>query len=77
MPNTKPPPFGEYLTITGAAKALRVSRQAITEAINRGRIESTSVGHVRLISKTALDTYKKTRHAGGQPKLSMDFTTTQ
>ena len=59
----QPPPFNEYLTVSGAARILEVTRSANSLAIRRGRLKSQTVGHVKLIAKADLEAYRKSRKA--------------
>ena len=59
MANAKPPPFDEYLTVSGAARVLNVTAAAISLAIRRGRLKFQTVGHVKLVSKADLEAYRR------------------
>jgi excisionase family DNA binding protein len=60
---------GDLLTITQAAARLKVTRQNIHAAIERGRLKATRVGSVLLVQRSALDAYAKSRqHTGRPPK---------
>jgi excisionase family DNA binding protein len=59
----------DLLTITLAASKLKVSRQNIYQAIERGRLKASRVGSVLLLSLADLDRYGKSRqHTGRPPK---------
>ncbi len=57
------------VTVTQAASKLKVSRQNIHQAIERGRLKASRVGSVLLVSLADLDRYGKSRqHTGRPPK---------
>jgi excisionase family DNA binding protein len=58
---------GDLLTVTEAAKALKVTRQNIHAAIERGRLKATRVGAVLLVARAALMAYGKSRKRTGRP----------
>lgn len=62
MPRKSP---SDLLTVPQAAKYLGISRQAVWEAIKKGRLETLRFGHVSLIPRASAAAYKKTRHPGG------------
>jgi len=49
------------LTVSQAAKLLKVSPSAIHDAITRGRLNSTRVGTIVLISRSNLEKYALSR----------------
>jgi len=51
----------EIYTLGEAAEQLSVTRQAIWQAVQRGRIEAIQHKHVCLITKEALDAYRESR----------------
>jgi excisionase family DNA binding protein len=55
------------LTITQAAAKLKVSRQNIHDAIDRGRLKATRVGAVLLLHRSDLEAYSKSRKRTGRP----------
>lgn len=55
------------LTIQQAADYLQSSRQAVWAAIDKERLPAAQYGRIYLISRSALDAYKKTRRPGGPP----------
>ncbi len=57
----------DLLTITQAASKLKVSRQNIYQAIERGRLKASRVGSVLLLSLADLDRYSKSRKRTGRP----------
>jgi hypothetical protein len=65
----KPPPFDEYLTVFGAARILKVTPGVISLAIQRGKLKSHAIGHVKLIAKAHLDAYRKTASPAARRKL--------
>ena len=61
----------DMLTITQAAKSLNTTRQAIWDAIKRGRLRSLRFGHMHLIPRSDLEDYSSSRlHIGGPKKGS-------
>jgi excisionase family DNA binding protein len=56
----------EVMTITQAARIAGKTKQAISDAVKRGRIPSLRIGHVALINRTALLSYLKTVRGGGR-----------
>ena len=61
----------DMLTITQAAKSLNTTRQAIWDAIKRGRLKSQRFGQFHLIPRSALEDYSNSRlHTGGPKKSS-------
>lgn len=59
----------KMLTIPQAAEYLGATRQAVWDAIEKGRLEAERYDHVRLIPRAALIAYKKNRRPGGpKPK---------
>ncbi len=63
-------PLPKMLTIPQAAEYLGASRQAVWDAIEKGRLEAERYDHVSLIPRAALVAYKKNRRPGG-PKPSI------
>lgn len=57
----------DLFTVTQAAKLLKVTRQNIYDAIDRGRLISTRVGSMLLIQRSALERYSKSRKRTGRP----------
>ena len=55
------------LTIPQCAKILRTTRQAIDLAIKNGRIPAMRFGHVQLVARGSIESYRRTRHPGGRP----------
>ncbi len=55
------------VTVTQAASKLKVSRQNIHQAIERGRLKASRVGSVLLVSLADLDRYGKSRKRTGRP----------
>jgi excisionase family DNA binding protein len=62
---TKAP--GDLLTVTQAAARLKVTRQNIQSAIDRGRLKATRIGAVYLIARSALTAYANSRKRTGRP----------
>jgi excisionase family DNA binding protein len=56
----------EIMTITQAARIAGKTKQAISNAVKRGRITSVRIGHVALINRSALLHYLKTVRGGGR-----------
>lgn len=61
-------PLSGVLTMGQAAAKLKVTRQAIWHAINRGRLRCFRFDHVVLIPAEALKEYDKSKSKGGRPK---------
>lgn len=55
------------LTISEAAEELGVSLSTVSHAIRRGRLGAVRFKHLKLIPRTALEQYAKTRKVG-RPK---------
>jgi len=62
-----PKSTGDFLTVSQAAEHLKVTRQNIHAAIQRGRLAATRVGAVLLIDRSALTAYSKSRAFTGRP----------
>ena len=59
----------DLLSLSQAAKYLRMSRQGIWEAIQKGKIKAQKVGFAIAIPRKALDKYKSLpKPPGGRPK---------
>lgn len=58
----------DMVTVPEAAEALGVSRQAVWNAIERGRIKILRFRHVALIPRSALEEYVATKSKGGRPR---------
>jgi excisionase family DNA binding protein len=60
-------PTRDLLSVTQSSAKLKVSRSNIYDAIVRGRILTTNVGNLVLISRAALETYAASRKRTGRP----------
>lgn len=58
----------EMLTVTEAARELGVGLTAVSKAISRGRLQFMQVKHLKLIPRSALEMYVKSKSKGGWPK---------
>jgi len=67
MAKSKSPTAG-LLTVTQAAKILKVTRQNIHDVILRGRLAASRIGTMVVISRAALEAYGKSRKRTGRPK---------
>jgi excisionase family DNA binding protein len=57
----------DLLTVTQAAARLKVTRQNMHAAIERGRLKAVRVGAVLLVDRAAVDAYGKSRKRTGRP----------
>jgi excisionase family DNA binding protein len=58
----------DLLTVTQAADYLQTSRQAVSQAVKEGRLNTAAkYGRTILISRTDVAAYKKNRRPGGPP----------
>jgi len=55
-------------TVNAAARALRITRQAVWLAVSAGRLKTTKVAGVEFITRESVQEYRRTRHPGGRPK---------
>jgi len=61
--------LAKEFTIPQAAKLLRVSRQTVWGAIRKGRLKVRKIGHVTLITRSALNRYQALpKSVGGRPR---------
>jgi len=66
----------QVVTIATATKRLSTSRQAVWEAITRGRLKTVDVAGVTFITLKSLEDYLKTRRPWGGPKSKRKTTKT-
>jgi excisionase family DNA binding protein len=58
----------KLVTVSTAAKILKISRAGVYKAIERGRLEALEIGGVLFINRTNLPSYRKSKSVGGRPK---------
>ena len=58
----------KLVTVTQAAKLLKITPAAIHKAIKRGRLSYIKLGGVFLINRADLIKYNKSKSVGGRPK---------
>jgi excisionase family DNA binding protein len=58
----------ELLTFEEAAQELGISLSGISKAVKRGRIGTVQFKYMRLIPRSALDAYVKSKSKGGRPR---------
>ena len=58
----------KLVTVSQAAKLLKISPAAIHKAIKRGRIPYLKLGRMFLIERADLISYGKNKSVGGRPK---------
>jgi hypothetical protein len=56
------------MRIAAACKRLRISRQALYEALGKSRLKTVDIGGVPFVTKKSVEEYLKTRHPGGPKK---------
>ena len=56
------------LTVSAAARLLKITRAAVYKAIERERLEIVEIGGVIFINRSALSKYRKNKSVGGRPK---------
>ena len=61
----------QIVTITTAAKQLKISRQATWEAVASGRLKTVDIDGVTFVTLESVEQYLKTRRPGG-PKSKRD-----
>ena len=59
---------GKLVTISTAAKLLKISRTAVYKAIKRDRLTTVEIGGVLFINRADLPKYRKSKSVGGRPK---------
>ncbi len=64
--------LSDLTTVPRAARLLGTTRQAVNQAFQAGRIAGYKVDRVILLDKMSVEEYKRTRHAGGRPKLKKE-----
>jgi excisionase family DNA binding protein len=60
--------IGTVLTVSQAARLLKITPAAIYKAIKRRRIPYLQIGRIFLIERAHLISYKKDKSLGGRPK---------
>lgn len=59
----------KLITFSTAAKQLKISRQAVWDAVDKGRLKSVEIDGVPFVTKESVKRYKKNRRPGGpKPK---------
>jgi excisionase family DNA binding protein len=58
----------KLLTVSAAAKLLKIGRAGVYQAIKRGRLTAIEIGGVVFINRSALPKYQKSKSVGGRPK---------
>ena len=58
----------KLVTVSQAARLLKISPAAVYKAIKRGRIQFLKLGRVFLIERADVISYRKNKSVGGRPK---------
>ena len=58
----------KLVTVTEAAKLLKIGRMGVHQAIQRGRLPAIKLGGVLFIDRSDLPKYRKSKSVGGRPK---------
>jgi excisionase family DNA binding protein len=58
----------KLVTVTEAAKLLKISRAGVYNAIYRGKLAPVEIGGVVFVSRSDIPKYKKSKSLGGRPK---------
>jgi len=58
----------KLLTMTEAARLLKIGRTGIHQAIQRGRLPAIKLGGLLFINRSDLAKYEKNKSVGGRPK---------
>jgi excisionase family DNA binding protein len=58
----------KLVTISEAAKLLKIGRMGIYQAIQRGRLPAIKLGGVLFINRSDLAKYRKSKSVGGRPR---------
>ena len=58
----------KLVTVTEAAKILKIGRMGVHQAIKRGKLPAIKLGGVFLINRSDLPKYERSKSLGGRPK---------
>ena len=58
----------KLLTVSAAAKLLKIGRAGVYQAIKRGRLAAIEIAGVFFINRSDLPKYRKSKSVGGRPK---------
>jgi excisionase family DNA binding protein len=58
----------KLVTVSQAAKILKIGRTGVHQAIKRGRLPAIELGGLLFINRSDLAKYQKTKSVGGRPK---------
>jgi len=58
----------KLVTVSQAARLLKITPAAIHKAIKRGRLPSLKIGPIVVIERAHLKLYRKNKSVGGRPK---------
>jgi excisionase family DNA binding protein len=58
----------KLVTVSEAARLLKIGRMGVHQAIQRGRLAAIKLGGVLFINRSDLSKYQKSKSVGGRPK---------
>jgi excisionase family DNA binding protein len=58
----------KLVTVSTAAKMLKIGRNGVYKAIQRGKLTAIQIGGIRFINRSDLPKYQKAKSVGGRPK---------